>query len=333
MVEMEHVLETQTEPARLGAVRIGVRFEPDWRPEELPSFARWAEQAGYDELWFSEDLPWAGGLTMAATALASTTALRVGIGLLPAVTRNVPTAAMEIAALACIAPGRLVIGLGHGVRAWMEQIGARTSLRVVCLEEVALTLRRLLAGEEVTFAGRHVRLDRVRLGHLPADPPPILLGTASPSSLAVAARISDGVILPEVSSPAAIRWVRAQMRATGSAGSTVVLAMVSVDDHRERALAQTRSKIQRIVDFQIFPRLTEIAGLGLNGSSEMPDAMLQSVAATGTPTDCAKAVTNWADAGATTVVLVAGDQQPHHSYDRFAREVLPLVRRSRVSSV
>ena len=73
--------------------RIGVRFEPGWPPEDLPDFARWAEEAGFDELWFSEDLPWAGGIAMAATALAVTSHISVGIGLLPAVTRNVATVA------------------------------------------------------------------------------------------------------------------------------------------------------------------------------------------------------------------------------------------------
>jgi alkanesulfonate monooxygenase SsuD/methylene tetrahydromethanopterin reductase-like flavin-dependent oxidoreductase (luciferase family) len=123
------------------------------------------------------------------------------------------------------------------------------------------------------------------------------------------------------------------MSAAGAAGETVVLAMVSVEDDRDRALAQTRTKIQRIVDFHIFPRLTEIAGLGANGSSEIPDATLQSIAATGNPADCAKAVVDWAHAGVSCLVLVAGDQQPRRSYDRFAREVLPLVRRSQPMAV
>ena len=45
---------TTTPRARL---RIGVRFEPDWPPEALPEFAALIEALGYDELWFSEDLP------------------------------------------------------------------------------------------------------------------------------------------------------------------------------------------------------------------------------------------------------------------------------------
>jgi 5,10-methylenetetrahydromethanopterin reductase len=142
--------------------RIGVRFEPDWAPERLPDFARWAEDAGFDELWFSEDLPWAGGIAMAATALAVTSRIHIGIGLLPAVTRNVATAAMEIAALARIAPGRLSIALGHGIPSWMDEIGASVPRRFAALEETALALRQLLKGQTVTMDGTHVHLDGIR---------------------------------------------------------------------------------------------------------------------------------------------------------------------------
>lgn len=32
---------------------IAVRFEPDWPAEELPDFARWVEELGFEELWFA----------------------------------------------------------------------------------------------------------------------------------------------------------------------------------------------------------------------------------------------------------------------------------------
>jgi 5,10-methylenetetrahydromethanopterin reductase len=311
-----------------GDLRIGVRFEPDWPPEELPEFARWAEEHGYDEVWFSEDLPWAGGIAMAATALAHTTRLRVGLGLLPAVTRNVATLAMEVAALERLAPGRVVVGLGHGVPDWMQQIGASTARPSAALEETTVVLRRLLAGEEVTSHGTYVGVDRVALGFPPATCPDVLLGTTGPTGLAIAGRSSDGVVLPEVTTPDAVRWARSTMAAAGEPGSTVVLAMVNLDDDRDRALAGTREKVQHILDLGIFPRLTEIAGLGADGRGELTDATLASMAATGTPDDVVRAVTGWADAGATSVVLVAGGEDARSSYARFAAVVLPRLRGS-----
>lgn len=306
--------------------RIGVRFEPDWPPEELPQFARWAEEAGYEELWFSEDLPWAGGAAMAATALACTEKIHVGVGLLPAATRNVATTAMEIGALARIAPGRVTMVIGHGVPAWMEQIGARTSAPLAVLEETVSALRGLLAGETLTMVGTHFELNEVALGFPPEVVPPILVGTTGARGLELAGRCSDGVLLPELASPNAIRWAREEMRRTGDPGTTAMFAMLSVKPDRESAIDQTRSRIQRLVDFQIFPRLMETAGLGSDGAGEMTDEILQSLAATGSPEDCQKAVERWIAAGADRIVFVGGDFDSRKSYEAFASEVLPKLR-------
>ncbi|MET1053176.1 MAG: LLM class flavin-dependent oxidoreductase [Mycetocola sp.] len=306
-------------------VRIGVRFEPDWPPEQLPEFARWAEDAGFHELWFSEDLPWAGGIAMVATALAVTDRIRVGIGLLPTGTRNVATTAMEVAALARLAPGRLTLALGHGIPSWMEQIGADVPRRFAALEETALALRALLAGERVTITGSHVRLDAVQLGFPPADVPPILLGTTGPVGLRVTGRSSDGVLLPEIASPDAVRWARDEMIAAGGSGRTMLLAMTSIGDDREQALAEVRARVQRLVDFHVFDRLTDIAGLGAEGNGELTDSILQSIAIAGTPDDAVRSVTGWIDAGADTIIVVAGADNPLESYQRFANDVLPRL--------
>lgn len=263
---------------------------------------------------------------MAATALASTTRLGVGLGLLPAATRNLTTAAMEIAALSRIAPARLIVAFGHGVPAWMDQIGAGSPARLAVLEETVGAIRSLLAGEELLFSGEQTRVQRVRLGYPPAVAPPVLVGTTGPSGLALAARAADGVVLPELSAPAAVRWARAEMAAAGRVGMTVVFGMVSIDDDRAGALAQARVRLKRIVDFQIYPRLTEIAGLGADGGGELDDDTLRSLAMAGTPADAARTVGDWVAAGAGSVVLVAGADEPRRSYERFAAEVVPLIR-------
>jgi alkanesulfonate monooxygenase SsuD/methylene tetrahydromethanopterin reductase-like flavin-dependent oxidoreductase (luciferase family) len=307
--------------------RIGVRFEPGWAPERLPDFARWAEDAGFDELWFSEDLPWAGGIAMAATALAVTSRIHVGLGLLPVVTRNVATAAMEIAALERIAPGRLSIGLGHGIPSWMDQIGASVPRRFAALEETAVALRRLLDGETVTMDGTHVHLDGVTLGFPPEHSPQIFLGTTGPRGLRITGRSSDGVLLPELASPEAIRWCRREIAAAGGTGDVLLLAMTSIGDDRAAALDAVRSRVQRLIDFRVFDNLTKIAGLGADGSGTMTDEILQSLAIGGTPEDAARSVEAWAEAGADRVIIVAGDDDPVESYRRFAADVFPLLGR------
>src|SRR3954447_12458326 len=168
------------------AKRLGVMFRPEWPPEDLPAFARGAERDGFAELWLVEDCFLSGGLTMSAAALAASEDITVGIGLLPAAMRNPAVAAMEIAGLARLHPGRFIAAFGHGVEPWMRQIGARPPDRLAALEETVAAVRALLAGEAVTVDGRHVHLDGVRLTHLPDQPPPILIGTTGPRALAAA---------------------------------------------------------------------------------------------------------------------------------------------------
>jgi len=77
-----------------------VVFTADRPPEELPAFAGAAEAARLDELWLWEDCFLSGGIAASATALAATSRITVGLGVMPAVFRNPVAAAMEIATLA-----------------------------------------------------------------------------------------------------------------------------------------------------------------------------------------------------------------------------------------
>ena len=314
-------------------MRCGVRFEPDWAPEDLPAFARWAERVGYDELWFSEDLPWAGGIAMAATALACTQTLHVGIGLLPASTRNPATMAMEVAVLARLAPGRLSVALGQGIPSWMQQIGAAVPRPLAVLQETATALRDLLQGGEVTVGGEHVHLDAVRLGFPPAVLPRILLGTTGPRGVQVSGGHADGVLLPEITSPAAVQWARRRMaegggHTAGEPGTGVtLLAMVSLGDDTASAVDQVRTRMRRIVGFGVFDHLTRLADLPLDAQAPMSDELLQRVAVAGTPAEALRAMRAWEAAGADAVVLVAGADDPRGSYRRFAEDVLPHLAR------
>jgi 5,10-methylenetetrahydromethanopterin reductase len=99
------------------AYRTGVVYPASAEPAGLPTFAAWVEDLGFDTLWVIEDCFLSGGLTMAATALAVTESIGigVGVGLLPVPVRNPAIAAMEIAPLGRIHPGRFEATLGHGV--------------------------------------------------------------------------------------------------------------------------------------------------------------------------------------------------------------------------
>jgi alkanesulfonate monooxygenase SsuD/methylene tetrahydromethanopterin reductase-like flavin-dependent oxidoreductase (luciferase family) len=164
-------------------------------PERLRGVAAAAEDAGLDELWLWENCFWGGTVPVCAAVLAWTARLRVGIGVLPAPLRNVVTAAMDTAMLHRLFPGRVTVGVGHGVQDWMGRIGAAAESPMTLLSEYLAALRALLAGDRVTVDGRYVRLADVALEWPPPAPPPTLIAAIGPRTLRLSGEAADGTIL------------------------------------------------------------------------------------------------------------------------------------------
>jgi alkanesulfonate monooxygenase SsuD/methylene tetrahydromethanopterin reductase-like flavin-dependent oxidoreductase (luciferase family) len=188
-----------------GPPRAGVLFRAEWPPERLRAFVLAAEAVGLDDVWLCEDCFLAGGLTTAAAALGWTASVRVGLGLMPVPLRTPALAAMEIGTLARLFPGRFVPAVWHGVQAWMQQVGARAASPMTLLREWVSTVRALLAGQAVTSRGRYVRLDGVVLDWPPSVVPPLLVGSRSPKTIALAGQVADGLLLPAGVLPGQVR--------------------------------------------------------------------------------------------------------------------------------
>ena len=184
---------------------VGVVFRPQSPPEHLRRVARSADEAGIAELWLWEDCFLEGGLTTAAAAMAWTDRLRVGVGLLPVPLRNPALAAMEIATLARLFPGRFLPCLGHGVLDWMGQVGARVPSPMTLLREHTAAVRELLHGRTVDVDGRFVHLERVALDWPPAEVPPVLVGARGPKTVRLAGEVADGVLLDSGLTPEQVR--------------------------------------------------------------------------------------------------------------------------------
>lgn len=187
---------------------LGVVFLPFLPPEQLREAAQAAEAAALEELWLWEDCFRESGIAAAAAALAWTTRLRVGIGVLPVPLRNVALTAMELATLARMFPDRLLAGMGHGVQDWMEQVGGQVASPLTLLREQTTALRSLLEGQTLQTAGRYVRLDDVALDWPPAFPPPLLLGAVGPKTLSLSGELADGTILTGGTTPEQVAAAR-----------------------------------------------------------------------------------------------------------------------------
>jgi alkanesulfonate monooxygenase SsuD/methylene tetrahydromethanopterin reductase-like flavin-dependent oxidoreductase (luciferase family) len=287
---------------------LGMVYLPHLPPERLRSVVEAADDAGLAELWLWEDCFLEGGIATAAAALAWSSRIRIGLGLLPVPLRNVALTAMEIATLERMFPGRLVVGVGHGVQSWMGQVGARVDSPLTLLREYTLALRALLAGDRVSTQGRYVQLDGVALDWPPPAPVPVLMGASSPRTLRLAGEVADGTILTSSTTAHGVRQARKRIAegqaAAGRAGDAhrvvVYLHAATGPDAAER-MARER---------------------GRWGYDDDLD-----VGVTGDAAAVAGAVRRWAQAGADTVVLqpTLDDPDPEGFARCAAREIQLLV--------
>ncbi|MEW2391658.1 LLM class flavin-dependent oxidoreductase [Streptomyces venezuelae] len=286
---------------------LGVVFRPQLPPERLRGMVRTADEAGLEELWLWEDCFLESGIAAASAALAWSERLRVGVGLLPVPLRNVALAAMEAATLHRLFPGRVMLGVGHGVQDWMGQVGARAESPVTLLREHLDAMRALLAGERVTTHGRYVHLDGVALDWPPASVPAVYAGARGPRSLRLTGEAADGTILDASATPDDVRRARqlideGRKSAGREAAHPVVVYLLAATgpDAEARLRAELRSEGR-----------DGIEGLGVAGGAEA----------------VAGAVRRLAGAGADTVVLQpTADEPDPEGFIRFVTDgVAPLL--------
>ena len=186
-------------------LRIGVQLPEVERRVPWPEYvamARAAEEGGFDSIWVGDHLlyrgdgrdergPWDAWSLLSALAAVTD---RVRLGPLVACCGFSPAAllARKAAAVQEISAGRLVLGLGAG---WNETefraFGLPFDHRASRFGESFEIIRRLLAGERVTFDGRFERVEDAVLLPRPDVPVPLMVGSTGERVLRTALAHAD----------------------------------------------------------------------------------------------------------------------------------------------
>ena len=186
------------------------------RPASVPylgQVARSAEQLGF-EAALTPTGAWCEDAWLTTAMLAPLSErLKFLVAFRPGLTS--PTLAAQMAAtFQNLTGGRLLLnvvtgGESHEQRAYGDFLDK--DARYERCGEFLSIVRRLWAGEEVTYAGTHLRVDRARLQQLPDPVPGIYFGGSSPAAGQVAAEHAD-VYLTWGEPPAAVakkvQWIR-----------------------------------------------------------------------------------------------------------------------------
>ncbi len=175
-------------------------------PRRLLDLAVAAEAAAFDSVWTSDHFqPWRhtdghapNALVWLGAAAQATERVTLGTSVLtPSFRYNPAVVAQAFATLGCLAPGRVILGVGTGESLneipvgidWPEQ-----AERFARLKESVLLIQQLFREEFVNFEGEHYRTHNATLYDRPETPVPIYIAASGPAAARLAGRIGDGLI-------------------------------------------------------------------------------------------------------------------------------------------
>ena len=308
---------------------------------ETAALAQRAEELGFAGIWVADSQSIFrdafAALTLAATR---TRTLALASGVTNPVTRHPATLACSFATLDELSEGRAVLGIGVGESA-VETLSLKPA-RLARLEQVALALRGLLAGDEVEWDGARIHLA------WPTRPVPIVFASSGPRSLETAGRVADGVLFQVGATPEMVRYALDHV-ARGAAGRKVTRYMrlaCSVGPDRAGARAAAagyaaaaagtifRSASAEVLDSEL---LADIRALkerydyyGHTSSTAahaelVTDRILDAVAIAGTPEEAIPRFRELLALGVDEFVLTITSPRPEETIRTIAEEVLPRL--------
>jgi alkanesulfonate monooxygenase SsuD/methylene tetrahydromethanopterin reductase-like flavin-dependent oxidoreductase (luciferase family) len=185
--------------------------------------------AGLDHVMFGDHVSFYGGFGMdgliqAAASLGYRPDLAVYVGLYLLPLRHPVPVARQLSDLAELAPGKLTLGVGIGGedRHEVAACGVDPATRGKRMDESLTILRKLTAGERVTFHGDYFDVDDVLVRPIPTKPAPLIVGGRSQAAIDRAARLGDG-------------WLGIWISPTRFAAATAAIAALAAENGREYA--------------------------------------------------------------------------------------------------
>ncbi|MBI2370114.1 MAG: LLM class flavin-dependent oxidoreductase [Deltaproteobacteria bacterium] len=233
-------------------LRMGVTLHTgDMSMAEIVEYARLAEELGYDGFWPTEESG-KDAFQVLAVLAGMTRRIRLGTGIVNVYSRSPTLLAMSATTLDRLSGGRAFLGLGTGGIGFMERgHGIAIERPLARMREYLAIIRRLLAGERMSYEGRFFRL---RDFHLRERPPradlPLYVAALNPRMIEVAGEAGDGVILNFLTPEHLAEEVRPRLQAGAAragrdpgAASVYTLAVTCVEPGAPGALAAVKKTV------------------------------------------------------------------------------------------
>ncbi|MBI1845703.1 MAG: LLM class flavin-dependent oxidoreductase [Candidatus Rokubacteria bacterium] len=337
-------------------MRTGLLVLPSRPARELADLAAHAEALGYDDFWVADERFFREVYSVLTLAATRTTRMRLGPCVTDPFSRHPALTAMAIATLDDVSGGRAVLGIGAGVSGFRE-LGLGAEGSATAIREGVEVIRRLLAGERVTFAGKRVSLVG---GALDFAPPradlPVYVASQREAGCRVAGRLADGAIMQGCVARPLLRFFREAVaqgarRAARSPERVELVARLNVCIADDRKAARdlmrpgiVRSLVAQRPDFFTFHMAGGVVSHALREqvlrlpythdpaplmavAPLVPDELVDAVTLTGPPAVVASEVVRLAAGGIGQVMILAvGPDGGRSTIERFQTEVMPRVR-------
>jgi 5,10-methylenetetrahydromethanopterin reductase len=215
-------------------IKVGVRFPPCGRADQVAEEVRRAERHGFDVAWIADSqLLWRDVYAVMAVAATRTDSIGLATAVTNVVTRHPTVVASGINTVAELAPGRVVLGLGTGDSS-VKPLGIRPTTRAELRSAIG-EIRALLSGQEQVYGERRLRL-RDAGGAVPVH-----IAASGPRTLELAGQIADGVVTLAGISPETLgqtmKAARSGLAGSGRAFEFTAGAFCKVTDDLERDAA------------------------------------------------------------------------------------------------
>jgi coenzyme F420-dependent glucose-6-phosphate dehydrogenase len=327
-------------------IKLGYKASAEqFAPRELLEFSQLAEQVGLDSVAVSDhfqpwrhktghapnSLVWLGALAEATERVEMMTSV-----LTPTMRYHPSIVAQSFGTLGCLAPGRVILGVGTGEAmnetpaTAAEWPGAKE--RRLRMAEAIELIRELWTGERVTFEGEYYRTDKATIYDKPEQPVPIYVAASGPLAAKLAGRAGDGFIC------------------TSGKGTELYEQLLGNVAEGAEAAGRDASKIERTIEVKVsYDRdadyalkacewwaalaLTADEKSGIEDPIEMErladahaDRAHTRFIVTADPEECAEKIWWYVDQGFEHLVFHGPGADQRRFLDQFSEDVLPLLR-------
>ncbi|MDG6901639.1 MAG: LLM class flavin-dependent oxidoreductase [Nitrososphaerota archaeon] len=198
-------MKTDEEPNAIGLGALSDYLQPD----QMVNLAIEGEKNGFAHFWVAEHFSSGDAVAVLGALTRLTTRIKLASGVVGAATRHPALTALTFSNLNRLSNGRVILGLGTAVLAWMDQMGLNHEKPLLLLSEAFTIIRGLLDGEKVNFEGEYFKARNMQLKWGPAKPRvPIYLAGVGPRMVGLGVAKADGILLSAGSSLKYLREIR-----------------------------------------------------------------------------------------------------------------------------